>query len=92
MFGRIDPAPGRSRLGGGDAHHAGVSAGQHWWPLVGFLVFRILDVIEAVALGPVQNLCRRGLGRVADDGMAAAYGNLGDAGADRRSTRRMSNT
>jgi len=43
--------------------------------LVGFLVFRLLDVIKPWPAGRFEQL-PGGLGVMADDGMAALYGNL----------------
>ena len=43
--------------------------------IVGFLVFRVLDVIKPWPSGGMEKL-PGGLGVMADDGMAAIYGNL----------------
>jgi phosphatidylglycerophosphatase A len=43
--------------------------------IVGFLVFRVLDVIKPWPAGGFEKL-PGGLGVMADDGMAAVYGNL----------------
>ena len=46
-----------------------------WGALVGFVVFRILDVIKPWPAARFETL-PGGLGVMADDGMAAVYGNL----------------
>ena len=46
-----------------------------WGALVGFLVFRILDVVKPWPAARFETL-PGGLGVMADDGMAAIYGNL----------------
>jgi phosphatidylglycerophosphatase A len=43
--------------------------------IVGFLVFRVLDVTKPWPAGPLERL-PGGLGIMADDGMAAVYSNL----------------
>lgn len=43
--------------------------------IVGFLIFRILDVVKPWPSGQMERL-PGGLGVMADDGMAAIYGNL----------------
>ena len=43
--------------------------------IVGFLIFRVLDVIKPWPSGRFEKL-PGGLGVMADDGMAAIYGNL----------------
>ena len=43
--------------------------------VVGFLVFRVLDVVKPWPSGQFEKL-HGGLGVMADDGMAAIYGNL----------------
>lgn len=46
-----------------------------WGAIVGFLVFRVLDVIKPWPSARFEKL-PGGLGVMADDGMAAIYGNL----------------
>lgn len=46
-----------------------------WGALAGFLIFRILDVVKPWPAGRFEGL-PGGLGVMADDGMAAVYGNL----------------
>jgi phosphatidylglycerophosphatase A len=46
-----------------------------WGALAGFLVFRVLDVVKPWPAGRFENL-HGGLGVMADDGMAAVYGNV----------------
>jgi phosphatidylglycerophosphatase A len=46
-----------------------------WGALVGFLIFRILDVVKPWPAGRFEGLSG-GLGVMADDGMAAVYGNV----------------
>jgi len=46
-----------------------------WGALVGFVVFRILDVVKPWPAARFETL-PGGLGVMADDGMAAIYGNL----------------
>ncbi len=53
--------------------------------VVGFLVFRVLDVIKPWPSAGFEKL-PGGLGVMADDGMAAIYGNLDHARADLPST------
>ena len=43
--------------------------------LIGFLIFRILDVTKPFPIAKLEKL-PRGFGVMADDGMAAVYGNL----------------
>ena len=43
--------------------------------LIGFLIFRILDVTKPFPVAKLEKL-PRGFGVMADDGMAAVYGNL----------------
>ena len=48
----------------------------NWWgALAGFMVFRVLDVVKPWPAGRFERL-PGGLGVMADDGMAAVYGNL----------------
>ena len=46
-----------------------------WGAVAGFLVFRLLDVVKPWPAGRFESL-PGGLGVMADDGMAAVYGNI----------------
>ena len=74
-FGRIDPAPVVLDEVVGMLITLAFLPVSIGGALVGFLVFRILDVIKPWPSARFESL-PGGLGVMADDGMAAVYGNL----------------
>jgi phosphatidylglycerophosphatase A len=74
-FGRIDPAPVVLDEVVGMLVTLAFLPVSIGGALVGFLVFRILDVIKPWPSARFESL-PGGLGVMADDGMAAVYGNL----------------
>ena len=74
-FGGIDPGPVVIDEVAGILITLALLPVNIWGALVGFVVFRILDVVKPWPAARFETL-PGGLGVMADDGMAAIYGNL----------------
>jgi phosphatidylglycerophosphatase A len=74
-FGGLDPGPAVIDEVVGMLITLALLPVSGWGVFAGFLIFRVLDVIKPWPAGRFERL-PGGLGVMADDGMAALYGNL----------------
>jgi phosphatidylglycerophosphatase A len=74
-FGKVDPGPGVLDEVVGMLITLALLPVNTMGAIIGFLLFRILDVVKPWPSGRFEAL-PGGLGVMADDGMAAVYGNL----------------